>query len=172
MNIKRLTTISLLTAMSLILFIVELRFPNILPIPGMKLGLANIVTVYAVFRYSPRETACMVAARLLLGAMFSGNPSALIYSICGSVFCLTGMLLLRKILPEKQIWLCSVIGAMLHNTGQIGAAIIVMRSLSVLAYLPILLAAGSVAGMLTGLTAQLILRKLRFLQKEDGSAEH
>jgi len=159
MNIWQITKLGLLTAAALILFIVELRFPSIIPVPGIKLGLANIVTVYAVFRFTPVETAMTVFARVLLGAMFSGNFSALIYSASGAFFCLLGMLALRHILPEKQIWLCSVIGAMLHNIGQILAAAAVMRSWAVAAYLPILLAAGSVAGLMTGLAAQLILSR-------------
>lgn len=161
MNVKRLVTLGMLTGVSLILFIIELRLPNLSPVPGVKLGLANIVTVYAVFRFTPQETSMLVLARILLGAMFSGNFSALIYSACGAVCCLLGMLLLRHILPEKQIWLCSVIGAMLHNLGQIAAAVAVMRSLSVIAYLPVLLVTGTVAGLLTGLTAQMIVRRAK-----------
>lgn len=159
MNTKRLVMLGLLTGLSLILFIIELRIPNLLPIPGVKLGLANIVTVYAVFRFTAKETALIVCARILLGAMFSGNLSALIYSACGAVCCLLGMLLLRRILPQKQIWLCSIIGAMLHNIGQICAAVAVMRSVSVVAYLPILLVTGSAAGLFTGLTAQFIVSR-------------
>ena len=161
MSTKKMTSLALLTATALILFIVELRIPNILPIPGVKLGLANIITVYCVFRYSASETALTVCARILLGAMFSGNFSALIYSACGAFCCLLGMLALRKLLPEKQIWLCSMIGAMFHNIGQIIAAVAVMRSLSVISYLPILLITGSVAGLFTGLCAQLILNRIR-----------
>ena len=154
MKMKRMVTLAMLTGVSLILFIIELRIPNLLPIPGVKLGLANIVTVYAVFRYRPQETALMVTARILLGAMFSGTPSALLYSAAGAVCCLLGMLVLRHILPEKQIWLCSVIGAMLHNIGQITAAVIIMRSFGVIAYLPLLLVTGSLAGVFTGICAR------------------
>lgn len=150
----------MLTALALILFTVEMQIPNPLPIPGMKLGLANIVTVYCVFRYQPAETALVIAARLLLGTMFAGNFSALIYSACGAFCCLLGMLALRKVLPEKQIWLCSVIGAMLHNFGQILAAAAVMRSLAVVSYLPVLLVAGTAAGLFTGLCAQIVLRRI------------
>ena len=159
MNTKRMVTLGLLTATALILFIIELRIPNLVPIPGVKLGLANIVTVYAVFRFPPRETAMTVFARVLLGAMFSGNLSALLYSASGAVCCLLGMIALRHIIPQKQIWLASIIGAMLHNIGQIAAAVIVMRSVAVIAYLPILLVTGSVAGAFTGLCAQMIVRR-------------
>ena len=161
MNIRRMTELALLSAVALIIFVIELRIPNPFPLPGVKLGLANIVTVYAVFRYRPSETAMIVTVRLLLGAMFSGNPSALLYSAAGAVCCLLGMLALRKILPEKQIWLCSVIGAMLHNIGQITAAVMIMRSFGVAAYLPLLLVTGSLAGSFTGLCTQLLLRRIR-----------
>jgi heptaprenyl diphosphate synthase len=162
MKTKRIVLLGLLTGLALILFIVELRIPNPFPIPGVKLGLANIVTVYAVFRFKPQETALTVAARVLLGAMFGGNPSALLYSAAGAFCCLLGMLLLRRALPEKQLWFCSVIGAMLHNVGQIAAACAVMGSLSVIAYLPMLLLTGSAAGLFTGLTAQLLLSRMHF----------
>ena len=161
MNIRRLTELALLSSVALIIFVIELRIPNPFPIPGVKLGLANIVTVYAVFRYQPAETALIVSVRLLLGAMFSGNPSALLYSAAGAVCCLFGMLALRNVLPEKQIWLCSVIGAMLHNAGQITAAIIIMRSFSVIAYLPLLLVTGSLSGVFTGLCTQLLLNRIK-----------
>ena len=161
MNVKRLTELALLSTVALIIFVIELRIPNPFPIPGVKLGLANIVTVYAVFRYRPSETALIVTVRLLLGAIFSGNLSALLYSAAGAINCLCGMLLLRRVLPEKQIWLCSVIGAMLHNIGQITAAVIIMLSFGVVAYLPILLVTGSLAGAFTGLCAQLLLNRIK-----------
>lgn len=161
MSIRRMTELALLSSVAFIIFVIELRIPNPFPIPGVKLGLANIVTVYAVFRYRPSETAMIVTVRLLLGAMFSGNPSALLYSAAGAITCLSGMLLLRRILPEKQIWLCSVIGAMLHTIGQITAAVIIMQSCSVVAYLPILLVTGSLAGAFTGLCAQLLLNRIK-----------
>ena len=159
MNTRRIVTLAMLTGIALIIFILELRIPNPVPVPGVKLGLANIITVYAVFRFTPKETALIVTARLLLGSFFSGNPSALLYSAAGAFCCLTGMIALRGILNGNCIWLCSVIGAMLHNLGQIAAACAVMRSCAVLAYLPLLLAAGAVAGQFTGSTAQLILSR-------------
>ena len=161
MNVKKLTELALLSTVALIIFVIELRIPNPFPIPGVKLGLANIITVYAVFRYRPSEMAMIVTVRLVLGTVFSRNPSALLYSAAGAVCCLLGMLALRKILPEKQIWLCSVIGAMLHNIGQIAAAVIIMRSFGVIAYLPLLLVTGSLANAFTGLCTQHLLRRIK-----------
>ena len=161
MNTRRLAELGLLTGMALILFIIELRIPNLTPIPGVKLGLANIVTVYAVFRYAPHETALLVTARLLLGAMFSGNLPALIYSAAGAALCLAGMLGVRHFIPQDWIWLASVLGAVFHNTGQICAAMLVMQTTAVIGYLPVLLFSGCVAGLFTGLTAQLLLKRLK-----------
>lgn len=165
MKTKRLTQLSLLTAAALIIFVVELRLPDILPIPGVKAGLANIITVYAVYRFSAGETALMLASRVLLGAFFAANLSALIYSASGAALCLTGMLILRKVIPVRYIWLCSIIGGILHNTGQIAAAIAVTGTVAVLAYYPILVVSGSIAGLFTGLSAGLIINR-KNIQKE------
>lgn len=159
MNIRRLTQLSLLTAMALIIFVIELRFPNILPIPGVKLGLANIITVYAVYRFKAGETAMLVFVRILMGTIFSGNMTSLIYSASGAAFCLLGMLLICRIVPRNFIWLSSVLGAVLHNTGQILAAMLVMKTVSVIAYYPILLVSGCIAGFFTGMCAQLVLKR-------------
>lgn len=160
MNIKRLTQLSLLTATALIIFVIELRIPNIIPIPGIKLGLANIITVYCVYHFNAFETALMLTSRIILGALFSGNIFSLVYSTAGAFFCLCGMLVIRRIIPEKYIWLCSVIGAVLHNTGQIIMAVIVTGTFSVLAYYPILLVSGCIAGFFTGISTQMIIKRI------------
>lgn len=92
MNTKKLTELSLLTAVALIIFVVELQIPNPIPIPGAKLGLANIITVYAVYQYRAKEVFLIVIVRILLGAFFSGNMMALLYSLASGLLCLTGML--------------------------------------------------------------------------------
>lgn len=165
MKTKRLAELSMLTAAALIVFIVELRFPDIIPIPGVKLGLANIFTVYAVYRFTSKEVMLMVLTRVILGSIFSTNMSALLYSLSGALLCLTGMLLLRRLIPIKYLWICSIIGAVLHNTGQILVASAVMRSLAVLAYYPVLIVSGCIAGAFTGICAQLVLKRLDINKK-------
>ncbi len=160
MDVKRLTKLGLLTCLALIIFIIELRIPDIVPIPGVKLGLANIVTVYCIYTFTPAETAMMLFSRILLGALFSGNLMALWYSIAGGVLCFAGMVLLRRIADEKNIWFLSVIGAVLHNIGQITVAMIVLKSKTVIGYLPFLLISGCIAGLFTGISAQLITKRL------------
>ena len=166
MKIRRLTELSLLTAAALIIFIVELQIPNPFPIPGIKLGLANIITVYAVYRYRAAEVALIVAVRLILGAVFSGNYFALLYSAAGALLCLVGMLLLKRVIDEDHLWMASVLGAVLHNTGQMAAALIVMRTPQLIAYYPFLLVSGCLAGAFTGLCAQIVIKRLKKAGKE------
>ena len=164
MKAKRIAELSVLTAVSLIIFIVELQIPNPFPLPGIKLGLANIITVFAVYHYKAYEVAMIVTVRLLLGSVFSGNFMALIYSASGAFLCLLGMLLLKRIIDEKHIWIASVFGAVLHNTGQMIAAVIVTQTVEIVAYYPFLLVSGCLAGAFTGLCAQLIMPRIKFFK--------
>lgn len=163
MNTKKLVECSILTSLALIIFVIELRIPNIVPIPGVKLGLANIITVYAVYLLSPRECAMIVVTRTVLGAFFAGNPSVLLYSFTGAMFALLGMLLLKKIIPVKYLWLCSVLGAVCHNTGQIMAAILVMGTVSIFAFYPMLIVSGCISGLITGIAAQQLVKTFKKL---------
>lgn len=161
MKAKKLAELSLLTAVATIIFIIELRIPNIIPIPGIKLGLANIITVYAAYRFSAKDVLLIAVARVFLGSLFGGNFSVIIYSLSGALACLAGMLLLRKIIPLEYVWLCSIIGAILHNTGQMAATIFITRTPAVLAYYPPLIISGSIAGLFTGLCAMFILKRVK-----------
>ncbi len=159
-RVRRLTELAVLTAVALIIFIVELQIPNPFPIPGIKLGLANIITVYAVYHYRAYEVAALVTVRLLLGSIFTGNLTALIYSAAGAYLCLVGMLLLRRWIDEKHLWMASVFGAVLHNTGQMAAALLMLQTPQILAYYPFLLLSGCLAGAFTGLCAQVVTNRL------------
>ncbi|MDE6781015.1 MAG: Gx transporter family protein, partial [Ruminococcus sp.] len=119
-----------------------------------------IITVYSVYHFKASETIMLVVSRVILGSFFSGNLSASIYSMSGAIFCLLGMLCIRKIIPEKYIWLCSIAGAIFHNIGQICVAVTVMNTFAVITYLPILIFSGCIAGFFTGMCAFLILRRL------------
>lgn len=160
MKVKRIAELALLTALALIIFVVELQIPSLTPIPGIKLGLANIITVFAVYRYKAGEAALVLLARIILGSLFSGNMTAIMYSLAGGALCLLGMLLLKRVVPEKHMWLCSVFGAVLHNAGQIAVACIVTGTVQIVLYLPVLVLSGCVAGAFTGLCAQLVISRL------------
>lgn len=159
MKTKKLTRLALLTALALIIFIIELQFPDIIPLPGVKLGLANIITVYAVYKFSAKEVAMIVVSRVFLGSVFGGNISALPYSMSGALLCLVGMLLIKKAVPLKFIWLSSILGAILHNTGQMAAAVLMTGTFTVMSYYPFLIVSGCIAGAFTGICAQLLIKR-------------
>ena len=159
-NVKRLTQDAVLTAVALTIFIVELQLPSIVPIPGVKLGLANIVTVFSMFMLGPADTLAILLVRILLGSMFSGQMMSLIYSLSGGILCYLSMLVLRKIVTPKQIWVCSVISAIFHNIGQIVAAILVTSTPALVTYLPVLLISGIITGLFTGFCAQFLVNRL------------
>ena len=114
MQTRRLTRLAMLAVIALTIFIIELRIPNPFPIPGVKLGLANIVTVYAVYRCRAGETLLILLTRILLGALFAGNIMSLLYSMAGGMLCFVGMLFLRRGIPERRMVLASIAGAVLH----------------------------------------------------------
>ena len=158
--LKKLTKMALLTAVALILFTVEAQIPTLIPIPGVKLGLANIITVYAMFALGPLEALAILLVRVFLGSVFSGAMVTLLYSLGGGLLCWLVMLPLRKMLTVRQIWVCGVIGAMFHNLGQTLVAVLLFRSLTVAVYLPLLMLSGIVTGLFTGLCAQLLLNRI------------
>ena len=160
MKVKKIAELALLTALALIIFVVELQIPSLTPIPGIKLGLANIITVFAGYRCRAGEAALVLLARIILGSLFSGNMMAIMYSLAGGALCLLGMLLLKRVIPQKHMWLCSVFGAVLHNAGQVAVACIVTGTLWIVGYLPVLVLSGCVAGAFTGLCAQLVVSRL------------
>ena len=164
MTTGKLTELALLTASALILYVVELQLPVLVPIPGAKLGLANIVTVYAVYRYRPGEVLLVVLVRIFLGSLFGGSMMTFLYSLAGSLLCLAGMLFLCHLVSGRAIWLASVLGAVLHNVGQMLVAVLIAGK-GMLFYLPCLMTAGCVAGAFTGLCAQLVLKRLEKIVK-------
>lgn len=159
-NAKKITLMSLLTALALIIFVVELQIPTFIPIPGVKLGLANIITVYAMFTLNPFETAMILLCRIVLGAIFSASGSTILFSLVGGIFCYLLMLVARKILTKKLIWVCSIFGAIAHNIGQILVAALIMQTTTVFFYLPFLLISGIITGIFTGLCAQSLINRL------------
>ena len=172
MNIRRLTRDALLAGIALILFIVEAQLPPLTPIPGIKAGLANIITVFAVFALGPADVAAILAVRILLSALVSGSLSMLMYSAAGGLMCYAAMLGLKRVLTMKQIWVASVLGAAAHNTGQIAVAIAVTRTPALISYLPVLLVSGMVAGLFTGLCAQFLIAKMPPIlpQRKEGAS--
>ena len=161
----RITRLALLTAIALTIFLAEAQLPPLTWVPGTKLGLANIVTVYAVFALGPGDALLILCARVFLGAVFSGQMMTLLYSGAGGLLSWLALCLLCRLLDRKQMWLASPVAGMCHNVGQLLAAAGVMRTWAVLAYLPYLVIAGVVAGLFTGVAAQVLDGRLEKLRK-------
>lgn len=159
MKTKKLTQLALLTAVASVIFIVELQLPDLIPITGVKAGLTNIITVYALYKYKWHDAALITLARIIIGTVFGGNFSAIIYSLTGAALALSGMTLLKHIIPQKYIWLCSTVGGILHNIGQTAAAIAVTASFAVVSYIPLLICSGCIAGAFTGLCASFAINR-------------
>ena len=164
MKAKRITTMGLLTAIALIIFVIEAQIPPLVPVPGVKLGLANIVTVYAMFALGPRDTFMILMVRILLGSVFAGSLMSMLFSLGGGICCFLVMLLLRRILSQDQIWICSVIGAMAHGIGQMAVTVAVYRTGQLLIYLPVLMLSGMIAGAFTGMCAQLVVERMKSIK--------
>ena len=161
METKRLTKLALLTTVALIIFAVESYIPVPVPIPGIKLGLANIITVYAAFTMTAADAVLILVCRIVLGSLFTGTAVSMIYSLGGGALCIAVTLLLSKILSDKQIWIASVCGAICHNIGQLAVASVVMGTLAVFAYLPALMISAVVTGAFTGFAAQALAARLK-----------
>ena len=160
-GIKRLCIDALFASVALIIFVIELQIPNLTPIPGIKLGLANIVILLSLYLMGPVDALAIQLARILLGCLITGNMVSLAYSLTGGMLCLAVMIILKKFLNENQIWACSAAGAIFHNIGQIIVAIVMTSVIQVVYYLPILVASGIIAGLLTGISSQLLVKQMK-----------
>ena len=162
LSTKQLTLCALLTAMALALSYLENLFPLALaiPIPGVKLGLANVVTLFALFALGPGEALLILLARCFLGSLFAGNVNALLFSLLGGL-CAMGTMILLARRRGLSVYGVSVGGAAAHNCGQIAAAALTLGSGAPLYYLPVLLAVSLLTGGLTGLAAACLFRGLR-----------
>ena len=159
---KKLALCAVLTALALGLSTLESLFPVsvLVPLPGIKLGLANIVTVFALYRLGAPFALAILVARCLLGAMFAGNVSALLFSLMGGVLAMLTMIVLRRV-RGLSVYGVSIAGAAAHNIGQICAAMVVLGGTAVLGYLPVLLGVSLITGTLTGFVASLLFRAMR-----------
>lgn len=165
MRTRKLTTMALLLGIALILFVVEAQIPALVPIPGVKLGLSNMITVYAVYALGSKEGALILFCRVFLGAIFSGQFSTVFYSAAGGATAILVTIVLKWVLRPNQLWVAGCLGAIAHSIGQMIMAITLTGTPSLLIYLPIMIACSVVTGLFTGLCTQLILKRGKDLWK-------
>ena len=160
-KLKKLTTTAILTAAALVVFVIESQIPSLTSVPGIKLGLSNVFTLFALYTAGAPWAFALLLIRVFLGGLLTGQTMAILYSLAGGLLAFGAMLLGRRLLPEKQLWVVSVFGAIFHNVGQIAAAVVIASTSAILYYLPVLVLSGIVTGAFTGLSAQLVLKRLR-----------
>ena len=161
MNVKKLTTMAMLTAISMIVFLIEAQIPLPIAIPGVKLGVANVITLFAIWTLGRREAGVILLIRIV------GSVMAMLYSLAGGLLCWVIMCLMKPITSRKHIWVMSIFGAMGHNVGQLAVAIFVSGTVSIAIYAPVLFLAGIVTGFFTGQCAQAVLNHMDKLRKSD-----
>ncbi|MEQ6388395.1 Gx transporter family protein [Bacillaceae bacterium S4-13-58] len=156
---QRLVYIALLAAQAVIISLLERAIPFPFAIaPGAKLGLANIITLMALYTLSTIDTAKVIGTRLILAALLGGTISTLMYSSAGAVLSFIGMWAVKKLGPTRvSIIGVSVTGAMLHNVGQLMIASWIAQTWTVMLYLPILSVVGILSGIAIGIVANYLI---------------
>lgn len=159
----RVAYFGVFTALALIFSYVESLIPINFGIPGIKLGLANLIIIIALYKMSVKEAYILSVVRVVLAGFIFGNLFSIIYSLAGGLLSLTVMMLLKK--SDKFSLLgISMMGGVFHNVGQLVVAILVLESLNIVYYLPVLLISGLITGFVIGIVAGEMLKRLQNLR--------
>lgn len=161
MKTKKLVLISLFVCLSITVYAIEGLIPTLVPVPGVKLGLANIITLTAIYILGKKEAFLILILRIALTTVLFGQVMSLWFSLAGGVLSFGIMALLSRFMDECNIWAISVFGAFGHNIGQIAVAVIVTRQLAVAYYFLFLVISSIVTGILTGVCAKMCITKAR-----------
>lgn len=157
---NKIAIIGMLTALAMVLGYVETLIPINLGVPGMKLGLANLIVIIAFYLFDVKMGVIVSLLRIVLIAMTFGSISMMFYSISGAALSLICMILVKQIKSFSMVGI-SIIGGIMHNIGQIICASLVVRTNGVFTYLPVLMIAGVVSGMLIGIAASLVIVRVK-----------
>lgn len=156
---KKTATYGLLIALAFIFSYIEFLIPINLGVPGVKLGLANLVVIITLYVSGIPAAFAISIIRIVLNAFTFGNVAAMIYSLAGGILSLLIMILARKTKKFSTLGV-SVLGGVFHNVGQILVAIIVLETGRLIYYLPVLIVSGLVAGIVIGIISAEIIKRL------------
>lgn len=157
---KTVAFLALCTTLALILSYVEVLLPPIFPaVPGIKMGLANIVIVFLLYRRGTKSALCVSLMRLILVSMLFSNLMAFLYSLAGALLSLLVMTLLYRMNILSQVGV-SVAGAVAHNLGQVLMAMLLLDTTELGYYMAVLTVTGTVAGILVGLCGSILEKKI------------
>jgi heptaprenyl diphosphate synthase len=159
MKSNKLAYLGIFTSLALILSFVESQIPPLMAIPGVKLGIPNIAILFILYKVGWKEAALVNLVRVFIVGLLFGSLVSIMYSFAGAFLSLFGMILLKK----SNWFSCvtvSVIGGILHNVGQIIMACLVTVTSELMYYLPVLIISGTVAGILIGIVAGILLKRM------------
>ena len=159
MKVRKLTTMALLTAVALTIFVLEAQIPLPIPIPGIKLGLPNIAIIFVLYRFGLRDAAAVSLVRMIIVALLFGNPMTFAYSLAGAVLSLAIMAILKRLDVLSTVGV-SVAGGVFHNVGQILMAMLLLGTAELGYYLIVLAVTGTVAGIVIGLAAGVAINRV------------
>ena len=159
METRKVVHMGMLIALAMVLSFIESQIPAFIAVPGMKLGLANIAIVFALYSLGFREALGVSLIRVVLSAILFGSVVSGLYSAAGAILSLLGMALLKKSGFFGTVGV-SVSGAVLHNLGQIGIACFILRTQALVYYLPFLILSAVVAGVVIGIIAAVLVERL------------
>ncbi len=160
LSAKTIAMLAMMVALALVLSYVESLIPINFGIPGVKLGLANLVTVVTLYVMGPRQALVVSVIRIVLSGVLFGNMAAILYSLAGGLLSLAVMILIKKWGRVSAVTV-SVIGGICHNVGQLVVAVLVVESLKIAFYLPVLLIAGFLTGLLIGVVSKIVISRIR-----------
>ncbi len=152
-----------MAAVSLAIYALENMIPPIFPIPGVKLGLANCITLICLYIIDTKCAFAVLSIRIILSSLLFGQPVSLIFSICGGFLSFVAMVILKKVFSRDNIWAISVFGAFAHNIGQIAAAVAITGQMEVAYYFLFLAISSIITGIFTGICAQNFVNKIKFI---------
>lgn len=159
MKASKLSLLALSVSLAMILSFVESQIPAMVAIPGVKVGLANIVVVFALYKLGWKEAVVISLTRVFLVGLLFGNGISILYSITGASVSFAAMVLLKqaKVFSTMAV---SVAGGVLHNLGQIAMACVIMGTDVLRYYAPFLLLSGTLAGIAIGVLAAIMIRRI------------
>ncbi len=157
---KKLAYMSMFLAIALICGYIEFLFPITIGIPGIKLGLANLITVMVLYCVGAKEAVCVSFLRIILSGFLFGNAFSILYSLCGGILSFAMMYIAKKTNKLSCISV-SITGGMFHNVGQCLIAMFVLNSYFVIYYIPVLLVCGFITGLLIGILSSEIMRRVK-----------
>ncbi len=161
---KKLVFLSLLTSLAIVVYIIEAQLPMLVPIPGVKLGLSNMVSLATLLIFGPGPCLSVLVLRIVLGSLLTGSVSALFFSLAGGLLGNLGMIALYLLFKKHiSVWVISIVGSILHNIGQLLVAAFIIQNLKIYYYLPILLFSGIITGLFVGLGASFIEKHFKRL---------